>query len=68
MSDLQQQMVQVAYGRDRGHFGLVDLYAVLLFQRDHDIEDVRRLRAEILLQAVDPRSRGGDPIPNRQCG
>jgi hypothetical protein len=45
-------MMQVANGRDGGHFGLVDLDAVLLFQRDHDIEDIGGLRAEILHQAL----------------
>ena len=45
-------MVEVAHGDDGGHVGIVDFDAVLLLQRDHDIEHVGRLRAKILHQAL----------------
>jgi hypothetical protein len=45
-------MVQVAYGNDLGHVGIVDLDAVLLFQCDHDIQDVGGLGAKILNQPL----------------
>jgi hypothetical protein len=44
--------MELANRSDIGHFGLVDPHAVLLFQRDHDVEDVGGFRAKILHEAL----------------
>ena len=49
---LQHQIVEIAHRGHTGHCGFVDRHAVLLFQRDHHVEDIDGLATEILQQAV----------------